>query len=73
MKSVIVPTDVAVAFIMREGVSADAARKWIYNASAADVLINYGKPGNGNARWDLAEIEAAMWPKSPLRSTQVSG
>lgn len=73
MKSVIVPTDVAVAFMMREGVTADAARKWIYNASAHGVLINYGKPGNGNARWDLAEIEAAMWPKSPLHKTQVSG
>lgn len=66
MKSVLVPTDVAVAFIMREGVTAEAARKWIYRACSDDVLINYGRPGKGNARWDLAEIEAAMWPKSPL-------
>lgn len=72
MKSVIVPTDVAVAFLMREGVSSEHARKWIYRASADDVLINYGKPGNGNARWDLAEIEALMWPKSPLPLRELS-
>lgn len=60
-------TEVAVAFIMREGVAASDARKWIYNLSARGELTNHGKPGNGNARWDLAEIEAAMWPKSPLR------
>lgn len=72
MKSVIVPTDVAVAFIMREGVTEEAARKWIYRASADGVLINYGKSGNGNARWDLAEVEAMMWPKSPLPPRQLS-
>jgi hypothetical protein len=66
-KQVLVPTDVAVAFIQREGVTADAARKWIYNAQAKGEITNHGKPGNGNARWDLAEIEAALWPKSPLR------
>jgi hypothetical protein len=69
---VIVPTDVAVAFLMREGVTEEAARKWIYRASADDVLINWGKSGNGNARWDLAEIEALMWPKSPLPGRELS-
>jgi hypothetical protein len=54
-----------VAFIQREGIEASAARKWIYNAQAKGEIHNYGKPGNGNARWDLAEIEAALWPKSP--------
>lgn len=66
-KRVLVPTDVAVAFIQREGIEASAARKWIYNAQAKGEITNHGKPGNGNARWDLAEIEAALWPKSPLR------
>lgn len=72
-RQVIVPTDVAVAFLMREGITEASARRWIYNAQAKGEIRNYGKPGNGNARWDLAEIEASLWPKSPLRSPQVPG
>lgn len=66
MHSVIVPTDVAVAFLVREGVEERAARQWIYAMSHTGQLPNHGKPGARQARWDLAEIHALMWPKSPL-------
>lgn len=57
MKSVIVPTDVAVAFLVREGASKTQAQRWIYSNSNAGRLTNHGKPGNGQARWDLAQID----------------
>ncbi|WP_159038892.1 MULTISPECIES: hypothetical protein [unclassified Streptomyces] len=60
MKSVIVPTDVAVAFLVREGASKEQARRWIYNRSKSGLLTNHGKRGNGQARWDLAEIDALI-------------
>lgn len=59
---IIVETDVAVAFLKREGVTDAAARKWIYRASAAGHIRNHGKPGKGRARWDLREIEKLVWP-----------
>ncbi|MFC8896501.1 hypothetical protein [Streptomyces cinereoruber] len=60
MKSIIVPTDVAVAFLVREGASKAQARRWIYSRSMAGRLTNHGKTGNGQARWDLAEIDALI-------------
>lgn len=72
MKSVIVPTDVAVAFLVREGVTEAAARQWIYAQSHTGALPNHGKSGHGHARWDLAEISALMWPKSPLPKSRKS-
>lgn len=72
LKSVIVPTDVAVAFLVREGVTEPAARQWIYAQSHLGALPNHGKPGAKQARWDLAEIAALMWPKSPLPSSRKS-
>ncbi|WOX21062.1 hypothetical protein [Streptomyces solicathayae] len=60
MKSVVVPTDVAVAFLVREGVPERSARQWIYAQSKAGRLPNHGKSGHGQARWDLAEIEALI-------------
>lgn len=59
-----VSTDVAAAFIVRDGVTAEDARKWIYNASGRGEITNYGKSGKGKASWDLGEIQAALWPKS---------
>lgn len=60
MRSVIVPTDVAVAFLVREGATEKQARRWIYNRSKTGRLTNHGKAGNGQARWDLAEIDALI-------------
>jgi hypothetical protein len=60
VKSVIVPTDVAVAFLVREGATKEQARRWIYNRSKTGRLTNHGKSGNGQARWDLAEIDALI-------------
>jgi hypothetical protein len=43
---------------------AESARRWIYRAKASGMIKNYGGRGTRGALWDLAELQAAMWPKS---------
>lgn len=50
---------------MRDGVSEAQARNAIYHWSKSGQLKNHGNTGHGQARWDLAEIEALVWPRSP--------
>jgi hypothetical protein len=60
---IIVPTDLAVVWLIREGVTKAQARRFIYDNSARGNLTNYGNSHWGMARWDLRQIRALMWPK----------
>ena len=64
-RGIIVPTDLAVAFLEREGVTATQARSAIYRWSRQGLLPNHGKSGAGQALWDLAEVRELMWPRKP--------
>lgn len=57
MKSVIVSTELAVVFLVREGVSPDHARRALYRWSRQGKLTNHGGGGRGQARWDLREVK----------------
>lgn len=76
MRRVIVETAVAIAWLTREGVEPCAARQFIYRHSFTGQLPNHGGSKRGEARWDLAEIRAIMWPKTqdehPLPSRHMS-
>lgn len=64
-RSVIVPTDLAVLWLQREGVTPTQARSSIYWWSKRGQLPNHGSRTRGGARWDLVEIRALMWPRDP--------
>lgn len=61
---ILVPTDLAVAWLTREGVQPAQARQFIYRHSHTGVLTNHGGTKYGKARWDLRQIREIMWPKA---------
>lgn len=58
MRTVIVPTDLAIAYLVREGVTQAQARNAIYRWSKMGLLTNHGGACRNQALWDLAEINA---------------
>ncbi|MGW0939095.1 hypothetical protein [Streptomyces sp. NPDC002666] len=58
-----VPTDQAIAFLVREGVSEHNAREAIHYWHRIGRIINHGGSKRGEARWNLGELQRATWPR----------
>lgn len=75
MKPVILPTELVIVWLAREGVSAAHARRFLYRHSYLGNLTRYGGSERGTARWDLREVRDLMWPRTqdehPLPDAQV--
>lgn len=54
----LVPTDVACAFLARDGIPKAMARECIYGWSKRGALTNHGSTERGRALWSLQELNS---------------
>lgn len=59
MIDALVPTDVACAFLARDGLSTAMARETIYGWSKRGLIANHGSVRRGRALWSLRELQNA--------------
>lgn len=59
-----VSTPLAVAFLVRDGITEEQAREAIYRWCHLGWITNHGSVTRGRALWNLGELKRATWPKT---------
>ncbi|MFT2016305.1 hypothetical protein ACMA1D_10745 [Streptomyces sp. 796.1] len=72
---ILVDTEAAavyVQWVFEEQVPLETVRRRIYNLARDGKLTRYGRPGKGNARWDLLQIHEVCARKGdpPILNSQ---